>query len=144
MGITSPSEQHFDKGLWGWTGSVWAKLAMLFGYTSRWAERVTDQASGVETIDVTTTVVPAGYIYVLQACSAINVGSACASVLMRVLGGGAYCGILYQGTPIIAAPDCWSGEIVLAAGDSVTARFVTCADGDNCYLDVRGYKMAVA
>ncbi|GAG75277.1 unnamed protein product [marine sediment metagenome] len=68
MGIAKPTEKHFDKGSWGWDGSQWRKLAMIWGYSGIWDKDLGGEASGAFYIS-NSSVIPAGEIWVLQAVS---------------------------------------------------------------------------
>jgi len=143
-GPTDPTEAHFDKGLWGFDGTVWRKLPLLFGYSDTVCERVIE--AGVDAGDeaVTLTPVPAGMIYVIGSIGVRNSISATPSVSIQ----GYKQSVIFTLVEIYpldaGRAGVWTGSLVLKEGDYVYAYFVGCTAGDDLYLGYEGYSMAIA
>lgn len=142
-GPTIPTEAHFDKGSWGHDGTEWRKFSLLWGYSDRWAETVSELNAVVGTNNLYTAAVPAGYVYVLQGADCINVNSACTREIGPAAPGSLL--ILVQDAGALAGTVTMTGpcEVVLKEGDVVKSSFVGCTAGDDLYLRVWGYKMRV-
>jgi len=143
-GVTDPASPYFKDGQWGWDGTVWRKLPLVWGYYDRYAERVVDDTADAGTNWVSSTVVPAGSVYVVQALAAVDLTSAMTSALLSAIDGTygynlAVAGALAAGVPIL-----WSGEVVLKQGDQITATYRGCTLNDDLELMVWGYKMKIA
>lgn len=143
MGITDPSELHFGKGLWGFDGSVWRKLPMLWGFSAGWVEDLGGTKSGAGTYSQLSTAVPAGYVYVLHSLLAINNTGARGLVQVYKRSGGTVYTLNQVNAPAQYVPVSWSGALALAAGDQVGVYMTACLDGDAIDACAVGYKMAV-
>jgi len=142
-GPTDPSEAHFDKGQWGFDGTVWRRLQLLWGYYDRWAEDLGGTKSGAGTYQAQTTVVPAGYVYVLQCVSLVNDGGSRGRTRFFLMGGVNYVCLAAAVTPAQFVPLVWNGGVPLKEGDSVLVQMVSCLDADVLYGGAWGYKMRV-
>lgn len=143
-GITNPAEEYFKDGLWGWDGSAWRKLPLLFGYSDGWGESASGTASGAGDASADTTEVPAGYIYVLQAVSAYHNAGANKEVTITANVSGVNV-ILFN--DLAAVTGTWYPvicNVVLKEDDFVNAYVAAPGDGKICYLRVGGYKMKIA
>lgn len=128
----------------GYDGSAWQKLPLLWGYSDRWFERVsdTDATAGTNTLD--TAAVPAGYVYVVQGIATLNLSTVVTH--RQGLRPGTYDMILQRTTGVGAGVTLplFPVGIALKEGDTVRARFYGCTAGDDIHLSVVGYKMAIA
>lgn len=142
--ITQPTEEYFKDGGWGWDGTRWRKLPMIWGFTDRLVEGLSGAAVGGGDATVGTTAVPSGEVHSVQTFYfAHNAGAN-----KRVY---AY---LYNGsTPvyIFDNPACVSGtnymlqfEACLEEGDTLEVVCVAPGDGKSVLAGVWGYKMVVA
>lgn len=143
-GITNPSEEYFKDGVWGYDGSVWRKLPLVFGYTDNIIVLIADYDADAGQNDLTYGPVPAGEIRILNYVSYRNENTAGQPVTLYCVQGIYW--VVLSLTPIVVAGTWyfWSGSIILKEGDKFVCRFRNCAAHDNIYLDVIGYKMSVA
>ena len=142
-GPTQPTEQYFDKGLWGYDGTVWRKLPLLWGYTDRLAEQKVNLNANAGGNYLVHTTVPAGEVWVVTAHVAVNLNTA-GAVVMRGFFGGTDMLVYDHGTP---GAGVWHTSppmnIVAKAGDILVGAFYGCTAGDDLYSILYGYKMAV-
>ena len=143
-GPTDPSEAHFDKGTWGWDGTQWRKLPMVWGYSDRYVEvtLTEDVAAGKNTVNLT--VVPAGEVWVIESVQGQH-GGVAERVDFQV--GNATDGYHYLGIETQTAAGLsvfWTGRATLKAGDKVVIVFRNCAEDEDLIASAWGYKMAVA
>ena len=144
MPITDPTEQYFKDGTWGWDGSQWRKLPIVWGYSDRYAEYLSTNDATAGNNYLTGTLVPVGEVWVVTNLLLLNVGSATVATQ----------GELYDGTtgfivhrvsaPASGAIIEWQGQVYLKAGDRMRATFYSCSLGDNLRATFLGYKMKVA
>jgi len=142
-GPTNPSEAYFDKGLWGYDGSQWRKLQLVFGYYDRWAEGLGGTKSGDGTYVKSSAAVPAGYVYVVQGISLINGSGARGPVLLHYRAGAVDVVVGFDDAPLIYQPTLFTGVLVLKEGDYVMVEQASCLNGDVLTGGVCGYKMRV-
>ena len=142
-GITNPTEEYFKDGCWGWDGTRWRKLNLLWGYYDRLVDQQVNlnAAAGVNFLNHPA--VPAGEVWVVTGCSAVDVNTATRIQLGMTCGAAAP--VVYDyGTPMagswVATP---AINIVLKAGDLMWTLFVACTLNDDIYSNIWGYKMRV-
>ena len=142
-GPTQPTEQYFDKGNWGFDGSQWRKLGLLWGYTDRWLEQVViaDAAAGDNFLDATA--IPAGYVYVASVIAGVDTTSNPAEILFGIKIGGAYYYMKRVPLPGVNVYGEWSGAGIFKAGDKPTVVMTGCTLHDVLVANYWGYKMAV-
>jgi hypothetical protein len=143
-GPTIPTEQYFDKGLWGWDGSQWRKANVFLNFYDRYTERVTFTVTVAGTNILVTTAVPVGYVRVLQSVFARN-NTRITSIEIWLRTGAVYA------CPIVMAPNTAAGFGVgevgawaMKEGDLVCAVFLGCQVGDTLELTIWGYRTQVA
>jgi len=144
MSITDPSQEYFKDGSWGWDGSQWRKLPLVFGYSERWAEHAEGAAVADGDAEAATGVVPPGYVYVVQATQTWHTAATDKECFVEVRDNDLGVILDYYAASAAYVYHCWGGGVVLSAGDSV--RVVALAPGDGKYVAVNvwGYKMKVA
>ena len=143
-GITDPTEEYFKDGCWGWDGTQWRKLGLIFGYYDRLAGQVVNlNASAGENI-LTGDAVPAGEIWILQAICALDSTSNVSRIYIRANTGTVACVItdVYS----IAAGHWFAAatNMVMKTGDYLNCTFAGCTAGDYLYFRWWGYKMKVS
>lgn len=143
-GITNPAESYFKDGIWGWDGSRWRKLPMLFGYSEPWRQIVTATAVGAGDAFISTTAVAAGYVYVLQHLSAFHDAGVNKDTSVWTDDGSVQVTVLPRATTTTGIDRVWGGEMLFTEGDVVTAFVAAPGAGKKIYLSVWGYKMKVA
>ena len=142
-GITNPTEEYFKDGTWGWDGTQWQKLGLIFGYYDRLAGQVVNDNASAGNNTLTGNPVPAGEIHVIQAVSVVDITSNVTRIYLRANAGAISCIIADEysvtaGHWVIALPN-----IVMKAGDYLSCIFYDCTAGDDLYLRWWGYKMKV-
>ena len=142
-GITDPAEAYFKDGLWGWDGSVWRKLPLLFGYSESLAQwiRETNATAVEDTLDLGA--VPEGEIWVITSASAHDRDTNVTKI------------VIYQQTaegahPVVehfptAAGEraIFSGWLVLPKDDYLYGEYIGTVLNDNIYVSCTGFKMAI-
>lgn len=143
MGPTLPTEEHFNKGQWGWDGSVWRKLGMVWGYEDTLAvvKSELSAAAGQNVLD--TAAFAAGFVYVVQAIVGIDINSNPSQIRLLAVSSGNFVPLLQTATPGADTPVLWTGHMTLKEGDYIRVRFQGCTLNDDLYVYVLGYKMAV-
>jgi hypothetical protein len=143
-GPTNPSEVYFDKGLWGFDGTQWRRLNLLFGYYDRYVENLgnTNAPSGTYTKNGTS--VPSGQIWVVNCIGFVNATGARGQVALVVVAGGVTCYLKTNPTPTTGVPDIVTGNFVLKSGDYVLVQQYSVVSGDYLIAYALGYKMKVA
>lgn len=133
-----------DVRIYGYDGTTWQKLPLIWGYTDRWVENIIElnAVAGVNVIQ--SAAVSVGYVYELNAANTFNNTSVsgqylevvCGAVVIRLNGTvGVAAGTVTPTFPI---------GIRLKEGDYVRALFTGCVAGDDLYLRIAGVKMKVA
>lgn len=143
FGVTNPDEKSFKDGVWGHDGSVWRKLALLWGYTDHWSENLGATKEGDGTYTKTSTAVPAGYVYVVSVISLVNGSGSRGQVNISVVVSGVTVFLHVKVTPAVNIPELFSGNLVLGEGDYVEAKQYSCLNNDVILAGVVGYKMKV-
>jgi len=143
-GVTNPAEAFFKDGAWGWDLTKWRKLPLVFGYTDRWQEDLSETLVGDQNWSGNTVAVPAGYIYVAQFMHFQNNGGARGARYMAFRVGAVIHHCAYTLAPPQYVPDIWNGGIPMKEGDYIAMYQGSCLDGDAIKAGVWGYKMAIA
>jgi hypothetical protein len=143
-GPTNPIEEHFDKGQWGFDGTLWRKLNLLWGYNDRWLEQVVNLAAPLGWAYLDSAAVPPGYVYIAHATAGVNQVTNPAHVAHGINIGGARYWFNTVPTPGINVYACWTAVQVFKVGDKGTVGFEGCAAGDILVAQWFGYMMKVA
>jgi len=131
-------------GSYGWDGSAWRKLPLVWGYYDRWAENLGGTQSNAGTYTKLTTAVPPGYVYTLQFLTVRDVSSAPSVITIELSDGASVYTLKRDASPARYEPVNWIGEIALKEGDSVRVRLTGCGDGDTIEAVAWGHTMKVA
>jgi hypothetical protein len=137
------ADQNVQARAYGWDGSAWRKLQLLFGYTDRWAEQVTVVSTGAGTTTASTTAVSAGYVHVAENIVVYH-SDPVARICNLFHNDGAanrYLGI----APALAQNTGFHipGRVILKAGDLLSATIAALAVGQGVVLAVNGFKMKI-
>lgn len=143
MGPVQPTEPYYNKGQWGWDGSQWRKLALLWGYSDRLVDESTHTKVGAGGYNLFSTTVPAGEIWSVQLFAASNIGTAVSqqmfaydgSVSVPLQNSAAYVSSIWN---VVSHPG-----LTVKAGDRIYATFAACQDGDELILRLWGSKQKV-
>ena len=142
-GITDPTEEYFKDGIWGWDGTQWRKLGLVFGYCDSIGGRVHVESATSGTNILSSPLVPTGTVCVVQGILVMNVNTATQCNILLVAGGVGY--TLTE--RVTLAPSTWYhfaiNPTIMKAGDYLRAYFINCQAGDDLYMDINGYKMKV-
>lgn len=65
-GPTNPNEPFFDKGLWGFDGSVWRKQGVIWSYRDIWRDKRTFASAGDPETELSVVTPPSGEVYTLE------------------------------------------------------------------------------
>lgn len=141
--ITQPTEEFFKDGQWGWDGSRWRKLALIWGFTDRLAENLGGTKSGDGTYSLYSTSVPAGEVHVVEKVSLFNDTTAPAAVAVAVKDGSTEWHVYRNSSPAKSIPDLVAGPFTLKEGDQIRIILWGCLNSDVIKAVVWGYKMVV-
>lgn len=143
-GITNPAEAFFKDGVWGWNGTAWHKLPLLFGYSEPFyfSDRDTNATADWDTL--TTGAVPAGEIWIVTSISARDDNSNITQIAI-FHSDGVSNNIVAQVFPTVAE-QCviFTGWLVLSKDDTIWAGFTGTVLNDDIYLNASGFKMKIA
>ena len=142
-GPTNPAEQYFNKGLWGWAGSAWRKLALVFGYTSGLHEEqsLTSAAGGNEMLSFTT--VPSGELWVVTGWTAFSVTGNPGQVRALINTGSGQKQYWRSATVVAQEAIAFPCPVYCPAGTEIKTQYRTCTAGDVIFSNIVGYKMEV-
>lgn len=143
-GPTDPVEAHFDKGTWGWDLTQWRKLPMLWGYSDRYAERLSDTTMPAGNSNLTGTAVPAGEVWRVTGLALLRDGATCTQMRVHVNYGGTIIEPVNVLNPTANQLYPFVTDFTLKAGDYLYCRYYGMTLNDDAYLHIWGYKMAIA
>lgn len=128
----------------GWDGDSWQKLPMVWGYSGRLHEDLSDTKIGDGTFSAASTNVPGGEVHVVQMISLMNVTGARGYTYFRLYSNGNYIQAFAATTPVASVPSILTGEFCLQAGDNIVIAQESCINNDVITAGLWGYKMLVA
>ena len=143
-GITNPTEEYFKDGTWGWDGTQWRKLGILFGYYDRLVGQVVNDNASPGDNTLTSDNVPDGELWVVQICCASDINSNVTRIYIQANSPTIPCIIAEEYSVAAAHWVISSREIVLKPGDCLSCKFFGCTAGDDLYLRYWGYKVRVS
>jgi len=143
QGITNPAEPYFKDGGWGWDGTLWRKLPIVWGYSDRYAQRLVNVNAALGDNTVTGSTVPEGEVWVVTAVVAFNTVSAITRCELEVYDGADTYFFRRKQTVAKDEETAYQGQIVMKKDDRIRATFVGCVAGDDLHLRMLGYKMQV-
>lgn len=129
--------------LYGWIGTKWQKIPLLFGYSARIGDNIDATTPGGGSTNADSGAVPAGEIWVITIITAFHDDPANRDTYIQ--------GVLATGTPALAHdPALAQGEtlatyspLIMAEGDILRARCISLADTKNITLNYAGYRMDI-
>ena len=142
-GPTDPAEEHFDKGSWGYDGTLWRKLPLLWGYSDRYFENLGTASAPSTTYYKEGTAVPAGEVWVISTIGLMNETRNGGPVLMWVRAVGIACFVYVNVAPVQLVPNLANISVVLKEGDMVGVQQYSVSVGDQIGAYVLGYKMKI-
>lgn len=142
-GPVVPTAEYFDKGQWGWDGSQWRKLPLLWGYSDNYIEAQSDLNAAAVVGTLTFATVPAGEIWRITQWIGVDVQTKCTNYILELVRSA----VPYSFSTVVpAAANDYKGtqcDVILKEDDSLRMAFVGTVAGDDIYGWVHGYKMAV-
>ena len=142
-GITNPTEEYFKDGCWGWDGSRWRKLSLLFGYSGPYNEVTSNTNVSAGISDLAGSTVPAGEIWIVQGMLAAVISTTCSEFRFDFWNGTGQIICKQVLTPTSGQFYDYQGTLILAAGYYPLIRMYGMTAGDDAYLYAWGYKMKV-
>ena len=143
-GITDPAEAYFKDGQWGWDGTRWRKLPLVFGYSGLLGILKADTDLDTGSNHLTTITVPAGYLWIVTNVNMRYKGTPPTrmTVIIKIAGQG--CDILRQLLPTSDVMYSLQGWWVWGEDDDVDLYVVGATSGDDAFMYVTGFTMAIA
>ena len=144
MPVVLDNDPGHRAALYGYDSAAWQKLPLLWGYTSRLADRKSDTNAAAGTNTLTSSTPAAGEIWVVTHIAAEDVTSAITRIVVYANMDAVNLDLFTALSPGGFATLDRQGQWILAAGDTIRAEFVGCTLGDDIYLTLLGYKMGLA
>ncbi len=119
---------------YGWIGAAWQKNPLLLGYSGDKSQQVFNASATAGTNVLTSSAVPAGEIWIVEAVSARNLNTAPSKLILRATINSVI--VALEDRQVIVAGEyaTWSGAITLSQNDVITASIVGCTLNDDIYL----------
>lgn len=143
-GITNPTEGFFKDGGWGWDGTQWRKLPMMFGYSAAWIERESTLTAAAGLNELVFTTVPAGEVWVLTAICMVDLQTDPSVVAFFIRNDGPDVNLFVVNSPGAGEWTYLTGWWVIPAGSTLIAYYNGCTLNDDLYADACGFKMKIA
>lgn len=143
FGPVVPSEEYFDKGVWGYDGSQWRKLAMLWGFSDRWVGQASNLSAGAGVNYLELAAVPSGEVWTAYVAAALNVNTNPAAISFGIKIGVDRFYFWVVPTPGANVYAAFDKPMVFKAGDIPSVAIEGCTALDDIYARWWGYKMAV-
>ena len=143
-GITNPTEGYFKDGTWGWDGTQWRKLNLVWGYYDRLIERQYNLSAAAGANTLTFTAVPAGEVWVYTTVTAVDANTGPTSIIVNIVSGGITYIAMAWLSPGANGYRQISGQFILKAADYLTITISGCALNDDLWAWATGYKMKVS
>ena len=140
-GVTDPSEAYFKDGVWGFHSGVWQKLAMVWGFSAQYVEKVSEAGVAAGNVTLSFVEVPPGVVRVVLGVAAYNDTTVVARTTMSVVQDGDTFILRITIAPVAMETALLERPMTCVAGDEVKVTFVTCVAGDNVYAYAWGYDM---
>ena len=142
-GITLETEPYFKNGLWGWDGSQWRKLNLLWGYHDRYAEakQNLDANGGPTCLQFST--VPVGEVWVVTSVVWVDVDSGVATITLNLSNGSLTCVIYVENGALANVYKTVQLNVVMKAGDYLIVGFYSTTLHDSIFAWALGYKMSI-
>lgn len=114
-----------------------------FSFADKLFDPKANADSDVGDIDLFSSTVPSGEVWVVTSVTAINTVTVCSMIYLYHYDDATWCGFRRQATPTILEGVEWAGHLYLTPGDKILAQFGACVLHDVLALDVLGYKMTL-
>jgi len=134
-GITNPAEPYFKDGTWGWDGTRWRKLPMVWGYSERYANYQVSANVTAGDHSLTFTSPAAGEVVVILGVHAWDSQTVITRIELTQFSYSASAHLMCKASPVIDEGLNFVGQVVLEEGDGLRVDFTGCALND----DIRGF-----
>lgn len=131
-------------GSYGWDGSAWRKLPMVWGYSDHYAQVIGDATMPAGSSNLMGSIVPAGEVWRVTGATLMVISESCTELRFLFMGGGSGILVASQLSPMSLQYYSFAFDVTLKAGDYVYGRFENMTLNDGAVLYVWGYKMKVA
>lgn len=142
--VTQIAAADLTPGVMGWDGTQWRKLPIVWGYSDRYVESLSEVNVVAGSHTLSFTAVPAGEVWVINGVSAFCSTANPADIQLTLRLGGSNCFLHVQQTVVGWQTELATGSFVLKEGDYVRVVFSTCILNDDIYAQAFGCKMKVA
>lgn len=132
--VAQKADQNIQARSHGYVSSAWQKDAPRLGYSGTQTEQVTSTAVGTGTHTLSSTTVPAGEIWEVQAIHASDDTSTPTRIQITARVTSINVTLSVDTTPSAAIPSFWTGKVILKEGDSVRVFIVGPTNGDSLVL----------
>lgn len=143
-GVANPAEEYFKDGIWGWDGTVWRKLPLVWGYSDLLYESYENLNAPAVFAFLTAASVPAGEIWIITHILAYDTDNAITRINLVAHDGVTAHAIRAKQTIAVYEEVMFTGRLVLKKDWYIQAHYWGCTAGDDIYLHIHGYKMKVA
>lgn len=142
--VTQVVPADLTPGICGWDGTAWRKLNLLWGFYAQYMENLSNVNCSVGDNFLNGLVVPAGEVWRVSLCAAVNTCSASTYIDIHIYDGSTFCTVYSKKAPAAGEYVVLNAELTLVEGDCLRARVRGATAGDDFYFRVNGYKMRIA
>lgn len=143
-GITDPAEAYFKDGQWGWDGTQWRKLPLVFGYSGLLGILVSDTDLAAGSVHLPTSTVPAGYLWIVTNINMRYIGTPPTRMTITMKVNGLGCDLLRQLAPVSDTMYSAQGWWICGFDDYLDLYIVGATATDDAHMYVTGFTMAIA
>ena len=131
-------------GICGYDATGPHKLGVLISYYGELQNQKLNVSHAAGNFTLDSDVVPAGYLWVVNAAAAENFSGASTSIELKVYPSAGYnIQLDYRAAPAVYVAARFAGQLVLSPGAKLHADFIGVALNDNIQLNLMGFIMKV-
>jgi len=141
--ITNPTEPFFKDGQWGWDGTQWRKLNLLWGYNDVYGDYVEEAGTGADPVTFYGAAVGLGEVWKVCGASVYHISGTCDLFIIGAYVGGT---LIYMATvddPVAYKPYPITFEVFLKYQDKMFVTYENLASAEVALMWFWGYKMKV-
>ena len=116
---------------------------LRLGYSGDWSEEKSNDNATAGTNVLSSTGVPAGEVWVLEAASVTNIDKATVRLAIYLTVNGVAVVLVDHTTSVAGEYATWSGAVTLSQGDIVNGAFYSCDAGNDIYLDYHARRIDI-
>lgn len=143
LGIAQATPALLQPGVNTYVANAWQKQPMMFGFTDTYSETDDNNYTATGFITRSLTAVPAGYVYMVTAITAIFTTGTCPAIYTYLTMGAGDIMVKSDIAAAVGVPMSISGQFPLKAGQYVKVGFNITAQPCHVYVYVSGYKMKI-